>query len=187
MSSLEFNNSEVTEMRSFYENELENTLRKLHHIQSILHKINSSSTPASLLKTPAKRGRKPKNAVLDGTLLTAGNTEKRQTSTVKKVRKGKPGRSSVWGKYVLDVLKTSDKPLTYVELFAAAQKDHNIKPGKEKSLHQSIINSTNRLRTKNKSIDTFALQGSRTKYVALKTWFEKDGSVKAEYLDKVKK
>jgi len=194
MSNLHFDSSDLMAMRSFYENELDNTLKKLHHIQNVLQKLNSpaafSATPVAATKVtaseaaPKKRGRKPKGYVP----TIDGNAQLTSAAAAKTTRKkGKAGRSSIWGKYILQHLTKTDKPLTYNELFEAAKKDNNIPkdPAKEKSVHQAVINASHRLRNTNKKIDTFALKGSRIKFVALKSWFEPNGNIKAEYLNKV--
>lgn len=190
MSNPNFDSSELMSMRSFYEAELHNTLNKLYHIQSVLHKLNGApAATIPVLKTGAKRGRKPKVASVEAIANRMSDKPKASGTITKKKssRKGKPGRRSIWGNYILQHLSKVDKPLTYDELFTAAKKDNNIanNPVKEKSVHQAVINASHRLRNTNKAIDTFALKGSRIKYVALKDWFEKDGSVKPEYFSKV--
>jgi hypothetical protein len=192
-----FNPNELQGMRSFYESELENTLKRLHHIQSVLAKLSSDAPMAGVpAAAPKKRVRKPK-AVTAAAGVAApavsaapkkrgrkpGSTAKKKAAAKKSA--GKPGRASVWGKYIVDHLKTINRPITYVELISDAMKHFNIPLAKETSLTNAITQSAFRLRTTNKQIDTHGIKGTRVKYIGLSEWFESEGKLNAEYAAKL--
>lgn len=161
-------NKEIGRLKEMYEQELLKTLDRLAHIEAILSQLNGFQ-PASTSQT-----------------LTEKSPEIKAVKKPVAQKSKKRGPRSVWGNFVLKRLKDLDKPLTYNELVEEAMRFSNVGPEKEKSIRQSIINTTFKLRTAEGDIDTFSM-GNRIKYLALKEWFDEHGQIKAEYGKKTSK
>jgi len=91
------------------------------------------------------------------------------------------GPKAKWGDYILKVLGSGGKPLTYEELAAGAMKQYGLPKQKAKATFLAIVNSAFRLRTMFKQVDNYAKKGSRTRYVGLSSWFSSEGKIKPEY------
>ena len=59
-----------------------------------------------------------------------------------------------------------------------------IPESKRTTTKQAIVNVIFRLRSRDKKLDTFSM-GTREKYIALKSWFEKPGEIKKAYAAKI--
>jgi len=105
----------------------------------------------------------------------------------KRKRKGKRGRKSIWGDFILKTLRKIDRPVFYSELVQMAQIQFNIKENKLKELKAAINQSAFRLRSVHGKIDTIGESGKKEKRVGLKTWFDEDGNLKPEYAAKLAK
>ena len=55
---------------------------------------------------------------------------------------------------------------------------------KRTNTKRAIVNVAFKLRNRDHKIDTFS-NGQREKYVALRSWFDEEGKIKKEYLDKI--
>ena len=75
--------------------------------------------------------------------------------------------------------------MTYNELVDEAMSSFKGKNVKERNARQSILNSAFRLRSIQKKIDTFGIDGQKEKFLGLKSWFDDKGKVKNEYRKKV--
>lgn len=172
MANFKLSDEEIDNMRRMYEAELDQTLRRLQHIQAVLNGIGGKQTiDVRINQSGTNSG-------------TSVSTPKATTATKTTRRKGKKrGPKSVWKQFVLDKLKNTDKPYTYNEIIDEAMKFSNMPADKEKNVRQSIINTTFKLRTEEDAIDTFSL-GNRIKYLALKSWFDANGKIKPEYASK---
>lgn len=168
--SVVFNDAESRALRQFYEAELVQTVARYEHLKSVLEKLGvqvddlpgASSVPAAAVAAPAPA--KPKRK-----------------------RKGKRGRKSIWGDFILKTLRKIDRPVFYSELVQMAQIQFNIKEDKLKELKAAINQSAFRLRSVHGKIDTIGESGKKEKRVGLKSWFDEDGNLKAEYAAKLAK
>ncbi|MCB0395340.1 MAG: hypothetical protein KDD36_01725 [Flavobacteriales bacterium] len=163
MSKLNLDDTEVFEMRTFYEEELDRAIRRVQHIQNVLGRLGAN--------VPA--------------LETLSSTTGIRTPNVgeKKVRQ-RPGRKSVWEQMILKRLRQVDRPLTYDELTDELMVYHKIPKEKLRSTRQAVISVTFRLRNRDHKIDTFSM-GRRQKYIALKSWFNGIGKINPEYAEKI--
>ena len=167
--SVVFNESESRALRQFYEAELVQTVARYEHLKSVLAKlgvqVDSLPSGSNPLQIEAKQ-------------VTVASKPKRK-------RKGKRGRKSIWGDFILKSLRKIDRPVYYNELIQMAQIQFNIKEDKLKELKAAINQSAFRLRTVHGKIDTIGESGKKEKRVGLIGWFDEKGNLKAEYAAKV--
>ncbi len=182
MATFQFKDSEVAMMRDFYHEELRKTLSRLEHIKGVLDQLGDNTTQIqiSVGGSQAISTAAPKPKTTEYKESTAS-----ESAAAPKASKGKKrGPKSIWGAFILKRLQQLDKPLTYEELVEEAMVYFKLKEERRQSVTNAIINSAFRLRKNSGRVDTFA-KGGRIKFVALKSWFEAPGKIKAEYGKKV--
>jgi len=177
MGTINFNDTEIAEMRQFYQEELNTTLRKLQHINKVLERLGSSHQIE--IKIGGGQGSSQKASFL------APNTgsfaaDHLTTSKTSKSRRKKTGPKSMWEPLILKRMRQLNRPLSYDELTQEIMVFAKISSEKKASVKQAITNVIFRLRNRDKKLDTFSL-GSREKYIALKSWFDEAGDLKKEY------
>ncbi len=168
MSYNDLDATDVEAMKRFYREELGKTVSRLEHIKTVLNKLgdesirieiagdsNTATTPTRATATGAKRGRKKKR-----------------------------GPKSVWEDMILKRLKAIDRPLTYEQLTDDIMHFSNLTEDKRKNTKASVVSVVFRLRTKKNKINTFST-GSREKYIALRQWFNEDGTISESYKARV--
>lgn len=159
-------------MKRFYENELHATLSKLQHINGMLTKLGAAPHVDVPVGSPISVEALKHRA----TQISGGAAKK---------RKKKRGRKSIWGEFILRTLRQLDRPISYREVIEAAKFNFNIKDENIKTLKAAINQSAFRLRTIHKKIETFGEEGKKEKYLALSAWYDEDGNLKKEYLNKI--
>lgn len=168
--SVQFSEADFVEMRKFYEAELVNTMARYRHLKSVLEKLGTQvpEMPAAESSTaaPIAKGSAP-------------------ATKAKRKRKGKRGRKSIWGDFILRSLKKLDRPMLYSEIVRSAQIEFNIKDEKLKELKAAINQSAFRLRTIHGKIDTIGEAGKKEKHIALKSWYDEKGKLLPQYSKKV--
>lgn len=171
MKTINLPETDYSGMRQFYQEELDKTLKRLQHIQSVLAQLGDTSVviSESLLSTTP-------TAKADG----IGETEKNAPATPKRKYRKRAGRKALWGPIILKRMKQINRPLTYDELTDEIMSFSNLPKEKRLATKQAVINVTFRLRTKEDKIDTFS-NGNRIKYLALKTWFDENGVIADVY------
>lgn len=172
MTSL-FNEDELAGMRLFYQKELRETLNKLEHIQSVLAKLDENGTRIDIRVSGL-------NAESPEAFISGVSAKKMKRKTRKKT-----GPKSVWGEFIIDTLKTLDRPLTYEDLIAEAIKHFKTPEEKLVSTRQAVVNSAFRLRKHHGEVETIGIKGQKEKYVGLIDWFEDNGNLKAQYKAKL--
>ncbi|KKL14296.1 hypothetical protein LCGC14_2517150 [marine sediment metagenome] len=177
MASLNLSDTELSEMKDFYREELDRTEKRLVHIKGILTQLggNKLSLPVKTgpTSTGKRRGRPPKKIQA---------TESVEAPKIKK----KPGRKSQWEAVILKRLRQLNKPVTYDELTDEIMVLSKLSANKRTSTKQAIVSVVFRLRNRDEKLDTFSV-GKKEKYIALKQWFDKPGEIKKEYSKKVLK
>jgi c-di-GMP-related signal transduction protein len=157
---LVINDSEHAEMKSFYEAELIKSVKRLQHIQTILGQLKSD---------------------VKVEIVVAGiqqDTEPKPRRTSRKKTRGKRGRKSIWGEFILQTLKDSGRPLKYSDIVTAARVKFNIPEKKMKTLKAAINQSAFRLRTIHNQIETIGEVGKKEKLLALSKWVDSNGNLK---------
>jgi len=156
MKSLKLTDAELLSMKQFYDRELDQTLSKLDHIKKVLKKLGANVPDV--------------NVSIKGKGVTGVS---------------KRGRKSKWGAYIKDVLSKGQVPMTYEGLVESAMKDFKLPETKKASTRQAIISSTYRLRNMHDDLRTFAMKGSRIKFVALDDWFSPNGKILSEFSSRI--
>lgn len=159
------------EMKAFYLEELSKTVQRLKHINSVLEELGESVTEIQLADLAVSR-------------RSSSSTSKRSvSSTPKRKYRKKRGPKSKWDKAILKTIKKASKPLTYDQITDFLMISEGRSPSERKNMKASVQNTVFRMR-KDKKVSTFGV-GSRTKFIAPMDWFEKDGSIKTEFKDKI--
>lgn len=170
----------AVKMKLHYQQEYSQTLEKLAELKSVLDQLASVDTGYNDLSSTVEvpevspqndRGQRP---------------DVKQTPPKRKYKK-KPGRKSIWGKFILSRLKATRVPLSYNDMTSHAIAIKNLEPTEFEAIRKKIIAAAFVLRSKQDKIDNFAIKGSRTKYMGLKDWYEREGLLKEEYRTKIVK
>jgi hypothetical protein len=189
MESFKFHENDVTVMKQFYQRELEKTMKHLQHIKSVLESLGDKATQILINVKGSAKALSVTASDASGVKRGPGRPRKTEApgavAKTIKTRGKKRGPESVWGTFILDKLKDSDKPMTYQHLVDAAMSKFGLTEAKRKATSDAIINAAFRLRKNAKKIDTFSA-GQREKHVALKSWFDAPGKIGAVYMDKAK-
>ncbi len=169
MDTIKLPEGSVAEMRQFYQDEFEKTLKRLQHIKSVLDNLGGSHQTIRIEVTSAPVKSENKAA------------GKKQPATVeKKTKKSRPGRKSIWEELIVNQLKKNGKPTSYKDLTNEIMKYGNIPEKKRESTKRAITNLIFRLKKQNKILRTIPT-GSREKLIVLKAWFDSNGEIKEQY------
>lgn len=166
MDQLKLNAESITEMKSFYQEELTKTLRRLEHINGVLSQLGGKITQVDIS-------------------FSESNSSRRKTkiSTAKRKYKKKRGPKSKWDKAIIKTIVSAGRPLSYDEITNYLMISEGRDASKRKNTKATVQNTVFRLRH-DKKLRTFSM-GARTKYIAPKTWFESNGEIRAEFKNKV--
>lgn len=171
METIKLPESELAEMKQFYQEELDKAVRRLQHIRIILQRLGVNSES---IETGIQADQEQPAEEIGPSLSTTPKTKKRT------------GRKSKWELLIMKRLRQLNKPVTYDELTDEIMTFSKLPEVKRNSTKQAVVNVIFRLRNRDKKLDTFSI-GTREKYIALKKWFEKPGEIKKEYAAKIVK
>jgi hypothetical protein len=171
--ALDLTDTQLSAMKHFYEAELQQTVAKLRHLQDVLSKIDGNTHVQ--INVVEERG-----SGLPTSRIALGDD-----SPSKRTRKKKRGRKSIWGEFILQTLKSTERPLLYSEIIQAAKVRFNVPDSKKVALKAAINQSAFRLRTIHKKIETVGEEGKKERYMALLTWYE-DGKLSPQYSKYIK-
>ncbi len=169
METLKLTETELAEMKLFYQEEYDRALKRIQHIQKMLIRLGEEIHAD--------------NSNLPDIQQSIANSGLKKTQVTAK-RKKKVGRKSKWDLLIMKRLRQLDRPVTYDELTEEIMAFSKLPENKKTSTKQAVVNVIFRLRNRDKKLDTFSM-GTREKYIALKNWFEKPGEIKKEYAAKV--
>src|SRR5690606_33219462 len=101
-----------------YEQEYAATLKRLKDVKIVLDQLQDIPMPENILENAENRIKTtPVAADEDSeTKEESISTTKREKATTPKKAKGKRGRKSVWGKFIVTRLKSVQRPLTLDDL-----------------------------------------------------------------------
>ncbi len=170
MKTIKLPESELAEMKQFYQEEHGRITKRLQHIKVILERLGIEIQEENLTDPIMPQG------------VTANNDS--SPSPIVSKRKKKSGRKPKWEMLIMKRLRQLDKPVTYDELTDEIMAFSKLPEIKKRSTKQAIVNVIFRLRSQDKKLNTFSI-GTREKYIALKGWFEKPGEIKKEYAAKI--
>ncbi|SCY03056.1 hypothetical protein SAMN05192588_0809 [Nonlabens sp. Hel1_33_55] len=177
MSNYKISDEIAVKMKLHYQQEYSQTLKKLGELKAVLDELSNVDT-----------GIPESQSVVSAENISPQNDRGNQVTPSEKPKrkyKKKPGRKSIWGKFILSRLKATRTPLSYDDMTSHAIAIKNLEPTEFDKIRKKIIASAFVLRTKQDKIDNFAIKGSRTKYMGLKEWYEREGLLKEEYRTKI--
>ncbi|MGB3591585.1 MAG: hypothetical protein WBA16_07855 [Nonlabens sp.] len=180
MGNFTFDSATAQSIKRHYQEEYSKTLNKLHELKSVLEQMSGVD--------PGDEGALVSNE------LTVSSDSPQADSPKKEAKENKPkrsytkkrGRKSIWGKFIKSRLKATQTPLSYDDMTYHAIAIKNLEPADFDKTRQKIVAAAFALRNKQDVIDTYAIKGSRTKYMGYKAWFEREGLLKEEYRNKIK-
>jgi len=182
MSTIEFNDSELNEMKRFYLTQLAEAESKVAHIKGVLAKLGSpvaSVAPVAVAETAAAEevaAEAPAVAeeVREATVsfIPEEYTKRGPGSKRKKERKSK------WATYIMNTLRSKGELMTATEVVNHAMKRKPAQDAGELTVRGGINGSLNRLATEYFRLRTLRVEGRRGRYYGLAGWFNKDGSLK---------
>lgn len=175
MPSIKLDTEATAHMRSFYQEELRKTAEHLNHLKSVLEAIGGD-VPKIDIKVSGM------NITSASPATPSSRTYKKAKGTTRKRKGNRPGPVSKWDKIITGILKEKDTPMTYEQLTDALMTQENRDLSQRKNTKATVTNTVFRLR-KTDRLNTFS-KGGRVKFVALMNWFDGDGSISENYLDK---
>ena len=164
MNNINLPESDIAAMKQFYQEELNKTLQRLHHIKSILDKLGDSNQSINI-------------EVTAGSSLPTSKSEDSTATIQKRKRRRRPGRKSMWEELIIRELKKMNKPMTYEQLTNEIMHYGNIPESKRENTKRAITNLVFRLRKQNRKLATVS-SGTREKLIALKSWLDSDNQLK---------
>lgn len=172
MSNVNLSADAASIVKAHYQQELASTLQKVRELKQVLaeldgvyvEKPNYTSHSGEVSVTKKEKSTKPRS--------NAG-------------RKKKRGRKSFWPSFILGRLAATQTPLTYDDMTNQAIAIKNLNMSKFENIKKTVIATAFNLRSKENKIDNYAIKGSRTKYMALPEWFEREGVLLQEFRDKL--
>ncbi|NSW45311.1 MAG: hypothetical protein HPY79_05820 [Bacteroidales bacterium] len=90
-------------------------------------------------------------------------------------------KNILWSDYVYDVIRLTGYPLTVNEINERAIKELSLDKEEQQASFSAIHSSLFRLKRNQKSINNYAIKGSRTSYYGLAEWFTKEGKLLKKY------
>lgn len=145
-------NQEHSDMLDFYAGQKIRLAAELKHVEIMLRKLRGGNVDAN-----------------SGVLLTR---------TGEKAKKRGP--KSVWGKFILEVLKTTNHPMRYNEIIDIALERHGLPASSHSKVRASILNSAFRLRAIQGRIATVGEKGKKDKFIVLRNWVDDSGIIRQE-------
>ncbi len=193
-AKVQFLDSELQYIRSFYEQERFQLLSRLQHVEQVISRLNGGGVTitegmtAPLAAAPFSASTsvqapvQPEAASIPKRKRGRPRKEETVVTSVKKAgRPKKRGPKSIWGNFILRRLRQCDRPLSYSELIRDAMVMHNLPQSKEKNAKASILNAAFRLRTHLDKVDTVGMPGKKERFLVLTSWVQSEGVLKAPY------
>jgi hypothetical protein len=150
---MHLSNKDISDSIAFYEDERLRLTGKLKHVESMLRKLNGENIDSQ-----------------SGVLLTRTGSKAK-----------KRGPKSVWGKFVLEQLEATDRPMTYRELMDIAMESKGLDKSKFANVRASILNSAFRLRAISGKITTIGESGKKEKFIVLCDWLNEEGKLSSKH------
>lgn len=182
MNQVKFNIDIALKMKLHYQEEYMRTLKKLKELKVVLDELEKVDASSLSLDINTDSHLPDSNSTKGETAESSVNEEK---STKKRKYKKKPGSKNPWAKFIKSRLKATQTPLSYDDMTNHAIAIKNLDPQEFEDIRKKIVAAAFLLRSKLGVIDTYAIKGSRTKYMGFKEWFEREGLLKVEFASKI--
>lgn len=181
-----------------YHREFVSTLKRLQDLKKVLDELKDIPMPDTVLENldtiPSEQQVQTEAAKQRTQVLSPepSETESETESSASqsdsdpknrkgpKRSKGKRGRKSIWGTFIVTRLKSVQRPLTLDELTNHAIVTKKLDPERFPRIRQSIVNAVFGLRQKNKVV-TVGVKGTREKVISLPQWLDEREKLLPEY------
>jgi hypothetical protein len=173
MSNVNLSADTASIVKAHYQTELAAALQKVRELRQVLAELDGVQVDGS------------EESSVSSSASYSKSSDKPAKSKSTSTRKKKRGRKSFWPNFILSRLKATQTPLTYDDMTNQAIAIKNLDITKFENIKKTVIASAFNLRSKEQKIDNYAIKGSRTKYMALPEWFEKEGILLQEFRDKL--
>jgi hypothetical protein len=183
MSTIEFNDSELNEMKRFYLTQLAEAEGKVAHIKGVLAKLGSPVAAAAAPVAVAE-ATVAEEAAAEAPAVSEEVREATVSFIPEEYTKRGPGskrkkeRKSKWATYIMNTLRSKGELMTATEVVNHAMKRKPAQDAGELTVRGGINGSLNRLATEYFRLRTLRVEGRRGRYYGLAGWFNKDGSLK---------
>lgn len=177
----------LEKIKLHYTEEYHKTLSKLKELETVLLELGDVTvTHSDVLgeateSTPQQVESPHTESVEQQKQPSEDKPEKRSY----KKRAKKRGRKSVWGEFVIKRLKSTQKPLSYDDLANHAIVIMKLDTNEFDKVRKSIIGAVFNLRTNQDKLATVSKNGTRDKYVLLKSWVDEKNKMLPEFKDKL--
>lgn len=180
-----FNETELTEMRQFYLSQLADAEKKVSHIRGILAKLGgveggemSAAAPvaAPAVAEVAAPAAESKAVTAYVSFLADDMLPKRGRGSNRPKE-----RKSEWGQYVQNTLRQQGRLMTLGEMVDHAMKRSKNQERGEGKVRLSLAGPINRMVNNTFRLRSMRIEGKRSPFYGLSTWFNADGSLKAPF------
>lgn len=176
--------SSLQKIKLHYTEEYNKTLSKLKELEAVLMELGDIDV--SSIDLPVVKNREDVGVVDTQTSRPKSSGEQKEpVKRAYKKRSKKRGRKSVWGEFILKRLKSTQKPLSYDDLANHAIVIMKLDKSDFEKVRKSIIGAVFSLRTKQEKVSTISKDGTRNKYVLLKSWVDEKNKMLPEFKDKL--
>ncbi|WP_438961448.1 hypothetical protein [Nonlabens sp.] len=182
MGNIKLSDEVLQQIKSHYTSEYEKTLQHLAALKKVLYELKDVEIEVVA----------PQDGAATSILSSKKSLVKNQStvgfkSTKAKVKKSKSnrGRKSKWGDFIIRQLKAKQKPLSYDDLANYAIVKFKLEHTAFDNVRKKIVGAVFYMKKNNSPIDSYAKKGSRTKYLGLQNWFEREGKLLPEFKNKI--
>ena len=166
----------AVKMKLHYQEEYTRTLKKLKELKQVLDDLNDVDTKSITSNA---------DALTTQTFTSADNSETAEIPRQKRKYKKRAGGKNKWQNFITSRLKATQTPLSYDDMTNHAIAIMKLDPSDFKKTRSNIVAAAFQMRKNLGEIDTYAIKGSRTKYMGFTDWFEREGLLKVEYAEKI--
>ncbi|MGB5983363.1 MAG: hypothetical protein WBG46_14570 [Nonlabens sp.] len=176
MNQISLDMDTAVKMKLHYQEEYMSTLKKLEQLKQVLDQLEGVETNSIAVHLDQAAP-----AISD----TAGKEKVVEAPRKKRKYKKRKGTKNKWQKFIQTRLKATQTPLSYDDMTNHAIAIMNLDASGFDKIRKNIVAAAFQLRAKLGIIDTYAIKGSRTKYMGFKDWFEREGLLKIEFAEKI--
>lgn len=184
MASVNLSSDAASIVKVHYQKELAATIQKMRELKRVLAELESVNIEDEVAEpgniVSAYGSENPVETALPKVVI------KEKTTKVTSKRKNKRGRKSFWPNFILSRLRATQVPFTYDDMANHAIAIKKLDITKFDQIRKTVIATAFVLRSRENKIDNFAIKGSRTKYMALPEWFEREGILLPEFRQKLR-
>lgn len=185
MAGVNLSSGTASLVKTFYQKELAETIQKMRELKRVLAELEGVNVEEGddleLGNIVSAYG-----TANDSEIIRPKATKKEKTPKSEATRKKKRGRKSFWPNFILSRLRATQVPLTYDDMANHAIAIKKLDITKFDQIRKTVIATAFVLRSRENKIDNYAIKGSRTKYMALPEWFEREGILLPEYRQKLR-